>query len=58
MSEDEARISTQDEESADVEAHRRGGNTFNANDEPVDEMRKGQDDDDDFEAHKKPTGMV
>jgi len=56
MSEDEARVATQDEEGADVEAHRRGGNTFNANAEPADEHRR--EDDDDFEAHKKPTGIV
>jgi len=54
MSEDEARVATQDEEGADVEAHKR---LINASDEPVDEMRR-ESDDDDFEAHKKPTGMV
>ena len=58
MSEDEARETMQDEEGADVEAHRRGGHTFNANDEPIEEHRKAASDDDDFEAHKKPTGMV
>jgi hypothetical protein len=55
MSEDETRVATQDEESADVEAHKR---LINASDEPVDEHRRESDDDDDFEAHKKPTGMV
>jgi hypothetical protein len=51
MSEDEARR-TQDEESADVEAHRRG-HTMGANDEPTDEARLGENDDDDFEAHRR-----
>ena len=50
MSEDEARR----EQDEDVEAHRR---LINANDEPVDELRR-ESDDNDFEAHKKPTGMV
>jgi hypothetical protein len=48
MSEDEARR-TQDEEGADVEAHKR---LIAANDEPVDELRR-ENDDDDFEAHRK-----
>jgi hypothetical protein len=53
MSEDEARRE-QDEEGADVEAHRKH---ILANDDPADELRR-EGDDDDFEAHKKPTGMV
>jgi hypothetical protein len=53
MSEDEARR----EQEEDVEAHRRGGHLINANDDPADELRP-EGDDDDFEAHKKPTGMV
>jgi hypothetical protein len=57
MSEDEVRETMQDEEGADVEAHRRGGHLINANDDPVDEHRR-EDDDDDFEAHRQPKGMV
>jgi hypothetical protein len=54
MSEDESRrITQQDEEGAEVDAHA----ARRVNEDPVDELRR-ENDDDDFEAHKKPTGMV
>jgi len=50
MSEDEGRKAGQQEEDMDeVEAHKRAGVT----EEPGDEARK--EDDDDFEAHSRPT---
>ena len=52
MSEDEARR-TQDEDGAEVDSHM----LRRVNDDPADELRR-EGDDDDFEAHKKPTGMV
>lgn len=55
MSEEEyKRITQQDEEGADVEAHSRGGHHILNSDEPADEAAS---DDDDFEAHKK-TSMI
>ncbi len=55
MSEDESRrITQQDEEGAEVDAHA----ARRVNDDPADELRREGDDDDDVEAHKKPTGMV
>lgn len=51
MSEEEYRR-TQDEEGAEVEGHARGTHLITNNDEPADEAAA---DDDDFEAHKKPS---
>ena len=54
MSEDEARRMTQqDEEGAEVDAH----GLRRVNDDPTDELRR-EGEDDDFEAHRKPTGAV